>query len=145
MGQGCVRVLYVQDPPGVGTRCQAELERVGVEITSVGSGEPGLESVRGRRFHLILVDVLLASGSGYDVCRQMKEDPQFKMVPFIMLSRVPAAQGRREAMRAGALAYINKGDKTSELADRLLRAVSLARSILDRTGSKYPIPALRKG
>lgn len=118
----------MEDQPAVGAVILLELQRARVEVTTAHNAERGLELARQKRFDLILLDVLLSGTSGFDVCRRFKGDDRLKDLPVIFFTGVPNPQDQKEALRLGAVAYLNKGSEMSLLAERILSEVELARS-----------------
>lgn len=131
-----VKVLYVEDQPAVGAVILLELQRARVEVTTAHNAERGLELARKTRFDLILLDVMLREASGFEVCRLLKSDDRLKDVPVIFFTGVPTPKDRMEALRLGAVAYLNKGSEMSQLAERILSEVELARTVASGNGAK---------
>lgn len=78
------------------------LGQFGAEVIGADSASDALRRLREDRFTLVLVNRILdASGdSGLDVVRQIKQDPEFKDLPVMLISNYDDAQ--REAVAAGA-------------------------------------------
>lgn len=122
------QVLYVEDQPAVAAVILLELQRVGVEITTAHNAERALELARQKPFDLILMDVLLPGDNGFDLCRLLKKDDRLKALPVIFLTGVPTTQGRNEAIGLGAMGYLSKATDRSQLGERIMTAVGLARA-----------------
>ncbi len=122
------QVLYLEDQPVVGAIILLELRRNGVEATTVHGVEHALELSRGKKFDLILLDVLLNGTTGFEACRRLRTDDSLKDLPVIFFTGVPNAEDERQAMRLGAVAYLDKAADTQQLAERILTEVQLART-----------------
>ncbi len=105
-----------------------ELQRAGVAVTTARNSEHGLELARKSRFDLILLDVLLAGSSGFDLCRLLKTDAFLKTLPVIFFTGVPTPQDHKEALSLGAVAYLSKDSGLGKLVERILSEVGLARA-----------------
>src|SRR5688572_12078839 len=60
----------------------------GHEIIAAGSGEEALVKLRTARPDLILLDVMMPGMSGFELCRKLKADGEWKEIPVIFLSAV---------------------------------------------------------
>ena len=66
-------ILVVEDDPAVGRSLQDGLTREGYTVTWKKTGGDGMSSARDAHPHLIILDVRLPDGSGFDFCRQMRQ------------------------------------------------------------------------
>jgi DNA-binding response OmpR family regulator len=66
-------LLLIEDDPGVAHSLQAALEREGYSVAWKTSGTEGLDYARAHDPHLIILDVRLPDGSGFDVCRRLRD------------------------------------------------------------------------
>jgi DNA-binding response OmpR family regulator len=65
-------ILLIEDDPAVARGLQDGLEREGYSVTWKATGEEGVSCARSLRPHLIVLDVRLPDGSGFDFCRRMR-------------------------------------------------------------------------
>jgi len=63
-------LLVIEDDPAVATASAMELEREGYAVTWTTSGAEGVRIARDQNPHLIILDVRLPDGSGFDFCRR---------------------------------------------------------------------------
>jgi len=122
-----VRVLVVDsDPAGRQEICRA-LERSGFELLETSSAAQASEVLRGEPPGAVVVDTLLCDQSGFAVCRTIRESPETKDVPVLMLSRSSSDMDRILALEAGADDVLARPFFPRELALRV-------RSVLRRSG-----------
>ena len=122
-----VRVLVVDsDPSGRQEICQA-LERSGFELVETESAAQASEILRASAPTVVVVDTLLKDQSGFAVCRTIRESPDTKDVPVLMLSRSSSDMDRILALEAGADDVVARPFFPRELALRV-------RSVLRRSG-----------
>lgn len=122
-----VRVLVVDsDPTGRQEICRA-LERSGFELLETSSAAQASEVLRGEPPAAVVVDTLLSDQSGFAVCRTIRESPETKDVPVLMLSRSSSDMDRILALEAGADDVLARPFFPRELALRV-------RSVLRRSG-----------
>jgi DNA-binding response OmpR family regulator len=67
------QILFIEDDPAVARSLQDGLTREGYAVTWKGSGTEGMAFAREAHPHLIILDVRLPDGSGFDFCRQMRQ------------------------------------------------------------------------
>jgi DNA-binding response OmpR family regulator len=65
------RILIIEDDSAIGQSLVDGFKRHGFEPDLCTTGRAGLEFVKKYSPHLILLDIRLPDGSGFDVCRQM--------------------------------------------------------------------------
>ena len=78
------QILVIEDDPDVARVLRKSLERDGYDVVWKSHGADGVAFARDHHPHLIILDVRLPDGSGFDFCRQMRQ-LQLKQ-PIIMLT-----------------------------------------------------------
>jgi two-component system, chemotaxis family, response regulator Rcp1 len=110
------RILLVEDNAG-DVRLTREALReaeVAVELVAVPDGEQALEFLRGegaqagRRPHLILLDLNLPKKNGLEVLEEIKEDPELRRTPVIMLTTSSSARDIAACYDRGVNCYVVK-------------------------------------
>jgi CheY-like chemotaxis protein len=86
-------VLVVDDEPDCVTFVQAILKDMGLDSHSATNGQMGLDQARAHRPDLIIMDVEMPVMSGFDAFKAMKEDPELKNIPVIMLTGIREKSG----------------------------------------------------
>ena len=90
------RILVVDDDENILNLESTILEQKGFVVTTAGGGEEALKLLREQVFDLILLDVMMPDMDGFEVCRQIKEDP-LEGHP----GHLPDRQGRRRGAGGG--------------------------------------------
>jgi len=80
-------VLVIEDSPTQALHTNAILERSGVQSICATNGLMGLNLARQIRPNLIVLDIQLPDVNGFEVCKQLKADPETQEIPVIMLTR----------------------------------------------------------
>jgi DNA-binding response OmpR family regulator len=88
-------ILLIEDDPAVVQSLQVGLEREGYSVTWKDTGTAGIAHARDHNPHLIILDVRLPDGSGFDFCRRMRQLGLRQ--PILMLT----VQGDEIAARVG--------------------------------------------
>ncbi len=91
-------ILLIEDMAGVRHAISAMLKRAGHKVTLAESGKEGLDQVRGRRFDLIVTDLMMPGCDGSEVIQQLKEMPDHP--PVIAISGGGASQAAETALKA---------------------------------------------
>ncbi len=116
-------VLIVDDDEGVRRLFAYELESLGVRILEAGDGRTAVEIATAERPDAILLDVLLPGIDGWEALRLLKQRPETRNIPVVILSVV---DNRAFGLSLGAFDYLLKPVETSALVDSLSRAGVLA-------------------
>lgn len=109
------------------------LEREGFAVLAVPDVPDCLRAVREHRVALILLDIMLPSGSGLDVCRVLRARSQ---VPIIMLTALASPADRVRGLDMGADDYVAKPFEMREL---LARVRSVLRRASPATADRKPV------
>lgn len=89
---------------------KVKLEAARYEIVQAAHCEAVLERVRSDHPDMVIVDAHLPgeTGDGFDLCRQIKQDPAFRSIPVIVTDAVPSRAARLAALESGAEDYLAK-------------------------------------
>jgi two-component system phosphate regulon response regulator PhoB len=115
-------VLIVEDEVAIVTLLKYNLEREGFKVFTTGDGEEAVMMVRENKPDIIVLDWMLPSMTGLEVCRQLRRDQNTKNIPIIMLSARGEEEDRVRGLDNGADDYMVKPFSPSELVSRI-RAV----------------------
>lgn len=113
------RILIIEDEPDLQQVLKFNLERQGHTVTLASSGSDGLRCVGREQPELVLLDVMLPDIFGSEVCRTLKEDPETRHIPVIMVTAKGSEQDRIEGFTLGADDYITKPFSIRELTLRI--------------------------
>ena len=121
-------ILVVEDEESITVPLTEALDREGFDTEVAGTVADALELAARIRPDLVLLDVMLPDGSGYDVCRELRRDSS---VPIIMLTARGEETDRIVGLELGADDYIVKPFSAREVAARI-------RAVLRRAGAPEP-------
>lgn len=105
-----VPLLVIDDSLTTRMLEQSILESAGYLVELAVSAEEGLEKARGKRYGLFIVDVEMPGMDGFEFVRQTRADPELARVPAILVTSRNAPEDLERGKRAGASAYIVKGE-----------------------------------
>jgi len=123
------QVLVVDDEPYILRSLRYLLAREGWDVETASDGEEGLARVRALRPRLVFLDIMMPRMSGYEVCEQIKQDPELAGTYVIMLSARGQQSDRERGFLGGADEYMTKPFSPREVAARV-RAVFSADAAL---------------
>jgi two-component system phosphate regulon response regulator PhoB len=102
------RILIVDDEADLRSVLRFGLEADGFEVLEACDGEEGLRRVHECTPDLMVLDLMLPKLDGYKVCRTLKFDERFRIMPIVILSARSGDQDRQLAMSMGADAFVTK-------------------------------------
>jgi len=114
-----VKILIADDEPDIALILKTTLMRNGYTVVVAADGDEALEKARAERPGLLLLDLMMPKKDGYQVCRILREDPQFSLLPIIMLTAKGEAADRLLGFDVGADDYIVKPFDRDELVARV--------------------------
>ena len=113
------RILIVDDEPNIVAAVEFLLQRSGYDVYVARNGDEALELVESCKPDLVLLDVMMPARSGYAVCKQIRENADWRHIKIIMLS----AKGRdaevSKGLAVGADLYVTKPFSTRDLMDKI--------------------------
>lgn len=102
------RILVVDDEPHILKLVSFALTKAGHEIFEASDAMSGIESAVEKRPDLILMDVMMPCMTGFEALERLKNNPDTKTIPVVMLSAKSQSYEQEEGLRRGALKYICK-------------------------------------
>ena len=122
------KVLVVEDSPTMRQLIVFALKRIrGFQIVEANDGVDGLKKLSGDKFDLILTDINMPIMDGLKLVSLIRNDPQYKDVPVVVITTEGAQEDRDRALALGANEYITKPIQTAKIID-------VVRSLLDGVG-----------
>ena len=118
------RILIIEDDPAIGLGIQTSLHTEGYDTTLVADGRDGYTTARAGTYDLLLLDLMLPSMSGEDICRGLREHRH--TLPILMLTSKHLEADRVQGLDLGADDYLTKPFNIQELHARI-------RALLRRT------------
>lgn len=111
------------------------------QVRVAPNGHIGLKIARTQRPDLILLDIMMPEIDGYEVCRQLKADPETADIPVIFLTAKGETEDQAAGFELGAADYILKPINPTLLRARVKTHVALKSSLdqLKRTGEELAL------
>lgn len=112
-------ILAVDDTPANLRLLSGMLTEKGYQILLAPSGKFAISSAKRRCPDLILLDINMPEMDGYQVCEQLKSDPETKDVPVIFISALSDVMDKVKAFSVGGVDYITKPFQMEEVLARV--------------------------
>jgi two-component system, OmpR family, alkaline phosphatase synthesis response regulator PhoP len=85
MGQPS-KILLIDDDPDFVEATRVVLESQPFTVITALGGEEGLRKARDEKPDLVLLDIIMPGVDGFQVCQQLKKDPELAQIPVIMIT-----------------------------------------------------------
>ena len=122
-------VFVLEDDADISRLVKFHLEKAGLTVRTYSTGRSLWQDAETTRPALFLLDVMVPDGSGFDVCRKVRQNALLSTVPVIFLTARAGENDRVHGLDLGADDYITKPFGTRELVARV-------RAVLRRTERK---------
>jgi DNA-binding response OmpR family regulator len=101
-------ILIADDDPNILRALAFLMHAEGHDVRTVADGDAALAAVAERPPELLLLDVMMPRRNGYDVCRALREDPQYRRLRIVMLTAKGRDADRQTGLALGVDAYLIK-------------------------------------
>ncbi|MES2060698.1 MAG: response regulator transcription factor [Bacteroidota bacterium] len=112
-----MKVLLVEDEPGLVSVIVRGLTEVGMEVSVAADGNMGLEMAHIHNFDIIILDIMLPGINGIQVCKEIRK--QDDSVAILMLTALSSTENIVTGLNSGADDYLAKPFKFPELEARI--------------------------
>ena len=134
--------LVVDDSPDTLGLLNEALENEGFSVLVALGGKQALTIIEKITPDIILLDAIMPTMNGFEVCQRIKQNPNFSNIPIIFMTGLSDTQSIIKGLEAGGVDYLTKPIKPTELIARMkvhLRNAHLSHSAqhaLDTTGQQ---------
>lgn len=101
------KILIVDDEP-LNLKVLKQVLQDNYRLSFAKNGMDALELVKKEKPGLILLDVMMPGMTGFEVCRQLKSDPETNTIPVIFVTALAEEADESEGFAVGGVDYINK-------------------------------------
>src|SRR5512135_3926958 len=119
------KILNIDDSPTVQRLIEMILASQGYEVILAPDGEAGIAKAKAEKPAVILVDFVMPKMNGFQVCKTLKEDPEFSDTPIILVTSKGDKVGSKFVDVLGISEYFTKPFQPDELLAKI-------REVLDK-------------
>lgn len=123
------RVVIIEDERDVARLLEFNLQQAGFSVVTAGTGGEGLAHLRTTPADVVVLDLMLPDTSGYDVCKQIRTEPEIADIGVLMLTAKGEAEDRILGLEVGADDYVVKPFVVREV---VLRVTALSNRLAER-------------
>src|SRR5512144_270852 len=113
------KVAVVDDDRAVREFIGQSLAELGYEVKHAANGLRLVSTLHVDRPDIILLDVMMSWIDGFELCRAIKQNPEFRDIPVVFMSGKTAPADVERGMAAGAVDYFPKPIDIERLVDRV--------------------------
>ena len=114
-----LKILIIEDEPDIRKNLEYNLSREGYSVLTAASIAEAEQLISSNNLSLILLDLMLPDGSGLDLCKKMKSDPDVQNLPIIILTAKDDEVDKVVGFELGADDYVTKPFSVRELILRI--------------------------
>lgn len=102
------KILIIDDEKDIVEMMKIMLRREGFEILTALNGKSGVIIAKEEIPDIILLDIMMPDVSGFQVCKELKEDPKTRDIPVVIISVKSSEMDITKALEMGATDYFKK-------------------------------------
>ena len=123
-GDPLIRLVLADDHDALRRVYQKKLRAAGYDVTAVADGEEALSAIRKTKPDVAVLDVMMPGKTGYEVCREIKEDSEFCDTRVVLFSASSPNEMRKEGPAAGADVVLEKTGRSSDILEAIQKVLS---------------------
>jgi DNA-binding response OmpR family regulator len=113
------KIFIVEDELDFLSTLRERLEFEGFVVATAVDGEEALKKIPEEKPDLILLDIMLPEMNGYQVCRELKSNPETKTIPVVVVTAKSQESDKFWAKETGADDYLTKPFEMEELLQKI--------------------------
>ena len=111
------KILVIDDEPEITDIVETFLETAGYEVDSENASQPGIDRARSFLPDLVLLDIMMPTMDGYEICGELKRSEKTKRIPVVFLTGKDARSDEGKSFKVGGVLYIKKPFSCERLLD----------------------------
>ncbi len=118
------RILIVDDSASMRQMIAFALDTGGYEVVQAEDGQMGLDRARAERFAAVVTDVNMPNMDGISLIRALRQLPDYRFTPLLMLTTESGADKKQEGKAAGATGWLVKPFNPEQLLSTVRKVLS---------------------
>ncbi len=144
------QVLIVDDSKTIRSVISSELKKHSIDVTEAVNGLQGLDLTRTNHYDLVITDIIMPGMDGYQLCTEIKNNPETQSTPVIILSSNEKHEQIEKGFEVGAAAYVTKNKARKDLLPYIKEILNRAKLLRDKLvlvvdDSKYILSVVESG
>lgn len=123
MPQEVRKILIIEDEFPMRYLIEYQLKQNGYEVCLAKDGPDGLKAIAHNRPDVVLLDVMMPGMDGFEVCTQIKNNPETADIPVIFVTASEVRDYRLRAFDVGAAEYMTKPFRAEELVEQITAVI----------------------
>ena len=119
------KILIADDEQNIVISLEFLMKREGFTVCIAADGQEAIDKVRSETPDLVLLDIMMPRKNGYEVCQEIRSDPQLLGTRILMLTAKGREMEVTKGLAMGADAYMTKPFSTRELVTRVKSLLDL--------------------
>jgi putative two-component system response regulator len=115
------KILIVEDDPVMVRMYRQAFEHEGMEVTVANDGLEGLAAAKSFKPDMIVLDIMMPTMSGMQVLDALKAEPETERIPVLVFTNLSGRQDLDEVLAKGAIAAVEKAEKTPKQIVEMVR------------------------
>jgi nitrogen-specific signal transduction histidine kinase/CheY-like chemotaxis protein len=115
---GSAVVVLVEDDPDLRKVLGTLLGQHGIDVATAETAQEAIARCRSALPDVLVLDVRLAEGDGYDVVKALRQDDRLRSLPTIVYTVVDLTAEQRDRLRLGETLFVPKGQRTDEAVEQ---------------------------
>jgi len=125
------KILIIEDDPFLSEVYAAKFSQSGFQTEVALDGKKGMERIKADKPDLIILDIVLPKMDGFELLKKIKEDPELKEIPVVLLTNLGQKNEVEKGLSLGADEYIIKAHFTPTAI------VAKVKEILNQKGANH--------
>ncbi len=124
-----IKVLVIEDEPALRDIYSTKLRIDGFDVVEAADGIEGLDAAIQHAPEIILLDVVLPIKDGFEVLKDLKDNPKTRAIPVVILSNLGQEYEVKRGLALGAVSFLTKANLTP------VQVVEQVRKVLGKGGA----------
>ncbi len=112
------KIMVVDDDPNLTRSVTFILQKEGYQVDVATNGEEAMAKIRQSKPRLMFLDVMMPKKNGYEVCHEIKGNPELSDIYIIMLTAKGQERDREKGLEMGADEFISKPFSPKAIVER---------------------------
>jgi CheY-like chemotaxis protein len=117
------KILIVEDDVLLSKMYSSIFSSGSYQVDTAVNGQEGLDKARANQPDLILLDIMMPKLNGMEVLKTLKNDPDLKAIPVVILTNLAGDNDVQAALKLGAVRYIIKSELKPKEVEEIVRGI----------------------